>query len=235
MAGRKCRLGFTLIELLVVIAIVAILAAFLFPVFAKVRENARRVSCQSNLNQLSLAFQQYTQDNDERMPSATDGGNGGAGIHGGWMFFKAFDYPPLPRTFDPVQGSVYSYVKSAQVYACPDDSLGRQAGDSYAVNSCTTDASGHQPNPGKILAAFDAPASFALLTEEAYSQQEAADPNATTDDAILWYTSPGNTFSTRHAGGSNIAFVDGHVKWYLPSTALAQHVQTGGLVRAVCP
>lgn len=232
---RKTAPGFTLIELLVVIAIVAILAAFLFPVFSQVRENARRASCQSNLNQLSLAFQQYTQDYDERMPSATDGGNGGAGIYGGWMFFKTFDYPPTPGTFDPTQGSIYSYVKNTQVYVCPDDGLGQQAGDSYAVNSCTTDASGNQPNPGKTLAAFDAPASFALLTEEAYSQEETADPGATTDDAILWYTSDVNKFSTHHAGGSNIVFVDGHIKWYLPTTALAQHVQTGGIVSGVCP
>ena len=57
--------GFTLIELLVVIAIIAILAAILFPVFAKAREKARQISCASNEKQLGLAFIQYTQDNDE--------------------------------------------------------------------------------------------------------------------------------------------------------------------------
>ena len=60
--------GFTLIELLVVIAIIAILAAILFPVFSKVREKARQASCLSNLKQLGLAFVQYVQDYDERLP-----------------------------------------------------------------------------------------------------------------------------------------------------------------------
>src|SRR5512132_4141922 len=60
--------GFTLIELLVVIAIIALLAAILFPVFARARENARKSTCQSNLKQLGTAIMQYTQDYDETLP-----------------------------------------------------------------------------------------------------------------------------------------------------------------------
>ena len=63
--------GFTLIELLVVIAIIAILAAILFPVFAKAREKARQISCLSNLKQLGLGFIQYIQDNDSTFPAST--------------------------------------------------------------------------------------------------------------------------------------------------------------------
>lgn len=64
------RKAFTLIELLVVIAIIAILAAILFPVFARARENARRSSCLSNLKQIGLGAMMYIQDYDERYPQA---------------------------------------------------------------------------------------------------------------------------------------------------------------------
>src|SRR5438874_7363740 len=75
--ARRTQSAFTLIELLVVIAIIAILAAILFPVFGRARENARRSSCQSNLKQLGIAIMQYTQDYDERMPlmEANNGGD----------------------------------------------------------------------------------------------------------------------------------------------------------------
>jgi prepilin-type N-terminal cleavage/methylation domain-containing protein len=63
---KKVKRGFTLIELLVVIAIIAILAAILFPVFARARENARRASCQSNLKQIALGVFMYNQDYDEK-------------------------------------------------------------------------------------------------------------------------------------------------------------------------
>ena len=65
------RRGFTLIELLVVIAIIAILAAILFPVFARAREKARQTACLNNVKQLSLAVMQYTQDYDEILPACT--------------------------------------------------------------------------------------------------------------------------------------------------------------------
>src|SRR5579872_7119000 len=110
--GRKVSMnrnkGFTLIELLVVIAIIAILAAILFPVFAKVREKARQTSCLSNEKQLGLGILQYTQDNDESfMPSD----NGAVGMNGhGWA------------------SRIYPYVKSTGVYSCPDDTYVPNAG-----------------------------------------------------------------------------------------------------------
>ena len=70
----RSRSGFTLVELLVVIAIISVLAAILFPVFARARENARRTSCLSNQKQLGLAFTQYFQDYDEQFPLLGKGG-----------------------------------------------------------------------------------------------------------------------------------------------------------------
>ena len=97
--------GFTLIELLVVIAIIAILAAILFPVFQKVRENARRTSCQSNMKQLSIGLIQYVQDADERYVAQ---GVPNAGNNWGYQLTWIYALQP--------------YLKDYNVLRCPDDS-----------------------------------------------------------------------------------------------------------------
>jgi len=102
--------AFTLIELLVVIAIIAILAAILFPVFAKAREKARQASCESNLNQIGKALMQYVQDNNEALPTAYYGADGGPS-------------DPAAATYKyKWMDAVFPYVKSAPVFSCPDDS-----------------------------------------------------------------------------------------------------------------
>lgn len=100
--------GFTLIELLVVIAIIAILAAILFPVFARARENARRSSCLSNMKQIGLGIMQYTQDYDEKYPQAYWYKND-SGDAQGYMQWS---------------GSIRPYVKSSQLFVCPSDTNG---------------------------------------------------------------------------------------------------------------
>ena len=120
-AAQSRKMGFTLIELLVVIAIIAILAAILFPAFARARENARRASCQSNLKQLGLGMLQYTQDYDEKLPGpVTYTDQQEINLGSGWA------------------GAIYPYVKSGGVYTCPSDStqaVGNRVPVSYAFNT----------------------------------------------------------------------------------------------------
>lgn len=140
--------AFTLIELLVVVAIIALLAAILFPVFTRVRENARRASCQSNLKQLGLAFVQYSQDYDERLPL-------------GMNVKPANDWPLENR--GGWAGQIYSYVGSAQVFKCMSDSKGSM---SYGYNGAICfSASGSFGNAVPQLARFNSPAKTVMLFE----------------------------------------------------------------------
>ena len=194
------RRGFTLIELLVVIAIIAILAAILFPVFQKVRENARRASCTSNLKQLSLAVVQYNQDYDEFMPASL-----GNASPGGWMYYTGFTaYPsPTPTAFYPDQGSLYAFVKSKGVYLCPDDNSNQ--GNSYSINGFVVSIS---------IAQFSEPAVTVLFNEET----DGYNNNGGSDDGYFSPGTPANVPTLRHAGGGVYAFCDGHAKWYHDGT-----------------
>ena len=109
-SSRRGKVAFTLIELLVVIAIIAVLAAILFPVFARARENARRTSCLSNMKQLGLAFIQYSQDYDEMIPRYQYGSGGPPNTQHNW------------------HDAIYPYVKSVQVYNCPSARFGSPSG-----------------------------------------------------------------------------------------------------------
>jgi prepilin-type N-terminal cleavage/methylation domain-containing protein/prepilin-type processing-associated H-X9-DG protein len=146
------RSAFTLIELLVVIAIIAILAAILFPVFASAREKARQTSCASNLKQLGLALMQYEQDFEETTMPVNYYGQGYAGY-------------------------LYSYVKNADVFGCPDDptpvdqggSMGPNSIVSYAINLNLVKGF-NPPDTNNVatypnISAWNSPANTVLLFE----------------------------------------------------------------------
>jgi len=193
------RFGFTLIELLVVIAIIALLAAILFPVFARARENARKGSCLNNLKQLALGFQQYTQDYDEMLPNG--GGYSAVADSGQWVAVTtagtgcSATSPCLPD-----KGVIYPYIKSTQVYLCPSDS-NKARRLSYSANSnCYGGAAAYL---GKAIADAKTPSTTILLVDE----------SLTLNDGYFVYGSTADKPSLLHLDGANNAFLDGHVKW----------------------
>lgn len=222
MLNTKKR-AFTLIELLVVIAIIALLAAILFPVFARARENARKTSCQNNLKQIILAWQQYTQDWDEMtIPISTTGASTG----------QAFVWNQL----------IQPYVKSKQILACPSNpipqgytmnwNLGSGPRPSNSINRSiadfarptqtpafvdTTGYSGNPTPPDQCFIFVLDPGSSAA--PPFYQGRRLTDTvpvpplpyNGTWNgggDSAAAYPK-----STIHLNGLNMSFLDGHVKW----------------------
>lgn len=205
--------GFTLIELLVVIAIIAILAAILFPVFARARENARRASCQSNLKQIGLGILQYAQDYDEKLP------------------FTSFGAPGIP-VVARWQDMTYSYIKSEQIFVCPsasdmkftyhDPSLGTaipaDSNGGYGWNVSFYDGSSAYRSPdGKNLAALESVATTVLVGEKGNFPslfEVASWPNIS--GQVAPFGSPKGLgiygMMERHLDTTNVLYADGHVK-----------------------
>ena len=226
------RSGFTLIELLVVIAIIAILAAILFPVFAKAREKAQTATCTSNLKQLATAMLMYTSDYDQRFPSVGDG----------FSYPRGSDWVAVTQNVAGgvmvEAGSLYPYVKNAQAYVCPNaekcaDPYTNGGRDwtrtSYTMNACLgyglTAGGASMARVGKKLNKVTYPASTFLLVEEndsnfSFNKGDYNDScfyiKSTAGGAIAQCDAPpGNADSNdRHGGGAVAAYCDGHVKWH---------------------
>ena len=163
---KSDRSGFTLIELLVVIAIIALLAAILFPVFGRARENARRSSCMSNMKQLGLGMMQYTQDYDEHMPIGTQPLYTDYRCGIGWG------------------GQLFPYIKSAQVYRCPSDLTAEPTAPAVVVSYGANNQNMEEDLPGagiyelhnSHLAQMNAPAKTVMFFEGSGSTANVSSP-----------------------------------------------------------
>jgi len=185
----KKRAGFTLIELLVVIAIIAILAAILFPVFAKAREKARQTSCLSNVKQLMLGCLMYASDYDDCVPFWVNG------------YTNEFWTSMMP------------YVKNEQIFYCPST-------PATTVSYCAPEY--HTPRTPTAyydswilaykFAEYQHPAENGWLFETNTEVTGYAYPEIVCPFCHDWGTKYCQ-MTTRHNGGGNIGFVDGHAKW----------------------
>ncbi|MEI6502143.1 MAG: DUF1559 domain-containing protein [Armatimonadota bacterium] len=201
------RRGFTLIELLVVIAIIAILASILFPVFAKAREKARQSSCLSNTKQLCLALLSYAQDYDEMVPDEDYDYN-----HNG-----AFNEAGLDGTW---RAAITPYCKNVQIFICPshkpttpfDGSMGDYGQNaSFAINDVHQGMPGVTCPRGSSLGAVQDASSVIIFLES-----DGASELGGGDFVTHGWVQTGNA-PTRHNGGANYSFMDGHAKWLKPN------------------
>jgi len=189
--------GFTLIELLVVIAIIAILAAILFPVFARAREKARQTSCLSNVKQIMLSTLMYAQDYDETL-------------------LIAASWPTASGTTIVWDQVLVPYAKNQQVFICPSERDKQHARDlGYGWNYQEFgywDRDHLENNHCTPLAEIDAPATSIVLGDN-----EDAGARSNSSGERFLYRRHATLLPSKHNGGGNMGLADGHAKWYTQS------------------
>ena len=232
-SGRR-QSGFTLVELLCVIAIVGLLAGILFPVLQRARENARRSGCMTNMKQLGLAFTQYAQDYDERLPTSAD-----------------FILSPNV-TWDTL---LDAYMKNKQILVCRSDYVVRTNSSctpgglarSYSMPEASSGsgtvplfitglrvpATGISAYTGRNLAEVNQPAQTLLLVEHIHAYNRAGlpgdvfirDPDEQGDQDC-----PVSKIEPIHFAAWNYLFADGHVKWLKPESTINGPGKTAGTI-----
>jgi len=220
------RFGFTLIELLVVIAIIAILAAILFPVFAKAREKARQTACLSNMKQIGTALMMYSQDADETLPLRWGTTNPVTNVQSTW------------------KNALVPYIKNRDVFRCTSNPAAEQW-DEPGQRSSRPDSTDHFPAgynmflPDGItvhvrsgaagtaypqpLAGVDEPANSLIIVESSWIWPDIGpwfayqEPAPTSNNKVVPGPSSWNSGHSKNRG--NIIYMDGHVKFkYLKQT-----------------
>jgi prepilin-type N-terminal cleavage/methylation domain-containing protein/prepilin-type processing-associated H-X9-DG protein len=228
---RTKKSGFTLIELLVVIAIIAILAAILFPVFGRARENARRTSCLSNLKQAGLAQLQYAQDYDDRLvPRFIDYYNRPESDYPGG-FWAGQNSSGKATMFWPQL--LYPYHKSMQVFVCPSGNKDYDKTPIWGHYGINDDIH------SKKMSTFPATAAVMLVMDHGFynvsinesvkritgtSFMPGARPfiSSVDPDVPTPASRERDYTSGRHFQGINMMFVDGHVKWFSNQTIFSK-------------
>ena len=188
-----------------VIAIIAILAAILFPVFARAREKARQTSCLSNLKQITLATLMYSQDYDETVP---------------------WPHSAFPSSAYNQHGVVEPYVKNAQIFECPSGGFtfpasgpppslaGRNSGYGHNYTGCI---GGSTPYAPLKLAEISRPVDLLMWVDAGAGYTTAFGASAAYQTTYYAYND--NTAPVgRHNEGCNIGFMDGHAKWMTMSS-----------------
>lgn len=202
-ARSTTRRGFTLIELLIVITIIAILAALLFPVFARARESARQSSCQSNLKQIGVSIELYKDDSDGNYPGSFTSVGG-----------ESYNWP----TF------IQPYIKNQQVFVCPSGAQGDGVPDPTFVKTTkeycdiTTKEAASANNPAQ--GGDGSSAAVSLVDKLSYARNLMDDTDttsATSNSPAGWfYVGTANKYKTNSQTGK----MHGFVHPTLPSGAL---------------